>query len=255
MHCDLKIGIGQLMPHISYGYSGGAKIMIPGVASYDTVTAHHSRTHKAWREERTKLGLSLLGVADENPINADAQEIAKLAGLDMVIDCIVNMYGDTVAVFTGALEFTYEAAVEEAKSHYVAINTRDNDIVIANAYIKASEPFIAWAAVQPAVSRQGGDVVIMASSPSGEAVHYLFDHFGKTIGGSTIRPQTIPSHINNLIIYTEYPELRMLNRFSNREKVVLTSDWDHVIKILNKSHGTGAKVAVYPSADIHYFAD
>ena len=255
MHCDLKIGIGQLVPHISYGYSGGAKIMIPGVASYDTVTAHHSKTHKAWREERTKLGLSLMGVVDENPINADAQEIAKLAGLDMVIDCIINMWGDTVAILAGALESTYQVAVKEAKSHYIATNTRDNDIVIANAYIKASEPIIAWTAVQPAVSRQGGDVVIIANSPSGEVVHYLFDHFGKTIGGTVIRPQIIPSHINNLIIYTEYPELRMLNHFPNREKVVLTSDWSHVIKTLEKSHGIGAKVAVYPSADIHYFAD
>jgi len=49
MNCDLKIGIGQVLPHVSYGFSGGAKIVMPGVASYDTVTAHHSQTHQAWK--------------------------------------------------------------------------------------------------------------------------------------------------------------------------------------------------------------
>jgi len=65
----------------------------------------------------------------------------------------------------------------------------------------------------------------------------------------------VAPNINNLIIYTEYPELRILNRFANRDKVLLMSDWTQVIQTLEKSHGAGTKVAVYPSADIQYFAD
>ncbi len=41
---------------------------------------------------------------------------------------------DELAIFGGALEPTYWAAVKEAKSHYRVICPSDNDIVIANAF-------------------------------------------------------------------------------------------------------------------------
>ena len=254
MHCDLKIGIGQIMPHISYGFGGGAKIITPGVASYDMVIAHHGQTHEAWRDKRKKMGFSCMGVIDDNPFNMEAWEIARLAGLDMTIDCVINMWGETVAIFAGALELTYQAAVEKAKPHYLVANTRDNDIVIANSYVKASEFHTAWANAHPAVTDKGGDVVIIANSPSGQVVHYLFDRFGKTIGGSVHRPHPVPPHINHLIIYTEYPELRILDRFIDRDKVQLMSNWSHVIQALKEWHGDSPKVAVYPNADMQYFA-
>jgi len=253
MHCDLKIGIGQVLPHPQLGFSGGGKIIIPGVASYDTVVAHHGETHEAWKEERSKLGVPLIGFA-ESPINADVQEIARMAGLDLIVNCIANGWGETAAVFAGALEPTYQAALEEAKSHYITTNTRDNDIVIANAYTKASE-FTMALAILPAVRQEGGSMVIIASSPSGQVVHYLFDNFGKTIGGSVRRSLMVAPYIINLIIYSEYPEGRILERFTNRDKVMLTDDWNQVIQTLEKSHGTSAKVAVYPNGDIPYFVD
>ena len=255
MHCDLKIAIGQIVPHPLYGFGGGGKLILPGVASYDTVVAHHGKTHQAWQAERRKLGLPSMGVVDDSPINADAREVAKLAGLDMLINCIINLWGETVAIFAGALEPTYQAAVKEAKSHYLATNTRDNDIVIANAFNKAAEFNMAIANALPAVSRQGGDFVLIANTPSGQDVHYLFDSFGKTISGSLGRPMMVAPHIKKFIFYTEYPEAKLLERFADRDKVLLLSDWKQVIKTLQKSHGAGTKVAVYPSADIQYFAD
>jgi nickel-dependent lactate racemase len=255
MHCDLKIGIGQIVPHPLYGFGGGGKIIVPGVASYETVVAHHGKTHTAWTAERRKLGLPTTGVTDDNPVNADAQEIARMAGLDMLINCIVNLWGETVAIFAGALEPTYQAAVKEAKSHYIATNTKDNDIVIANAFNKAAEFNMAMANALPAVNQKSGDIVLIANTPSGQDVHYLFDSFGKTISGSLGRPMMLAPHINKLIFYTEYPEAKLRDRFANRDKVLLMSDWKRVIETLEKSHGAGTKVAVYPSADIQYFAD
>ena len=86
-------------------------------------------------------------------------------------------------------------------------------------------------------------------------MHYLFEKFGKTIGGSAVRPHAIPPNINHLLIYTEYPEARTLNWFPDREKVTVTDDWDQIIRTLEKSHRPNAKVAVYPSADIQYYAE
>ena len=255
MHCDLKIGIGQIVPHPQYGFSGGGKMIVPGVASYETVVAHHGQTHEAWKAEQRKLGMRSMALIEDSPVPADANEMAKMAGLDMIINCVVNVLGETVVIFAGALEPTYKAALKEAKSHYVAVNTRDNDIVIANAFDKAAEYSMAMASAMPAIKPEGGDVVIITNSPSGQDIHYLFDNFGKTITGSLGRSMMVAPHINNLIIYTEFPERRILDRYANRDKVLLMSDWNQVIQTLEKSHGDGTKVAVYPSADIQYFAD
>jgi len=255
MHCDLKISLGTVMPHVAYGFSGGGKIIMPGVASYDTVAVSHGRSHKERRDKQKKPRFSYMGVIDENPANIEAQEIARMVGLDMTVNCIANMWGETVAIFAGALEPAYRAAVEKAKSHYLVTSPRDSDIVIANTYVKASEFAIAWASAQPAVTSKGGDAVIITNSPPGQVVHYLLDRFGKTIGGKVHRMYPMPPHINNLIIYSEYPELRILDLFPDRDRVRLMSDWSQVIQALQKWHGNSPKVAVYPSADMQFFAD
>ncbi|MBA7614518.1 hypothetical protein ES703_21784 [subsurface metagenome] len=253
LRCDLKIGIGSIAPHPQYGLSGGGKIILPGVASYDTVKAHHQEIHEAWKGEQRKKGLPLRGTVDDSPINADAREVAIMARLDMSINCLPNGRGETAIIFAGALEPTYQAAVKEAQSHYLAANTGDNDIVIANAFIKAGEYYMAMAAM-PAVTPQGGSAVVIASPPSGQVVHYLFDILGKPVAGSEHHGSGIAPHIKNFIIYNEYPEAKMLGHFANRDKVLLTSDWKKVIERLEKSHGASAKVAVYPNADTQYFA-
>ena len=43
MSCDLKIGIGCILPHPQAGFGGGGKLILPGIAHIDTVDRfHHS---------------------------------------------------------------------------------------------------------------------------------------------------------------------------------------------------------------------
>lgn len=253
MKCDLKVGIGSVVPHPQYGFGGGAKIILPGVASYETVKSHHNVIHEAWKAEQRKKGIQLKGTIEGSPINTDAREAARMAGLNMVIDCLINSRAETTDVFAGALEATYQTAVKEALRHYLAPNTKDSDIVIANAYSKANEYTMASSAMS-ALNPKGGSIVFMANSPSGQVIHYLFDAFGKSAGYSGSGGGAVPPHIKNYIIYTEYPEGKLMERFIGDDRALMTSDWKEVINRLEKSHGPGSKVAVYPSADILYFA-
>lgn len=254
MRCDLKIAIGCVVPHPQYGFGGGAKMVLPGVAAYETVKQHHQVTHTAWSAEQRKKGIQVRGTIKDNPSNADAREAANMAGLDMVIDCLENGNAETAHIFAGALEPTYQAAVKEAERHYIAENTRDNDIVIANAFIKASEYNMASAAM-PAVNPKGGSFVIVANSPTGQVVHYLFDAFGKQVDeGGGYTGAGAPPHIKNYIIYNEFPEARMVDRFVGQDRILMTNDWSKVIQRLERTHGANAKVAVYPNADTMYLA-
>ncbi|MFC1921351.1 lactate racemase domain-containing protein [Chloroflexota bacterium] len=251
MHCDLKIAIGGILPHVQYGFSGGAKLIIPGISSYETVTAHHGITHNAWKADQRKTGKPLLGNID-SPMHADAMEVAEMVGLDMLVNTIPNGFGETAAVFAGALRPAYEKAVETAKAHYAAPNTRNSDIVIANAFIKASEFNMGFSGMQ-AIKPEGGSFVLIAGSPSGQVIHYLFDNFGKTISGAVSQNFPVPPHIEKIIFYNEFPEAKLYGKFVNPEKVLQTNNWKEVIETLVKAHGNEAKVAVYPNADTLYF--
>lgn len=178
-----------------------------------------------------------------------------MAGLDMIINTMVDRMGRTVAVFAGALETAYAQAVEAAKRHYAVKNTADNDIVFANNFIKASEFMVPLAAASRALKPQGGTVVVIDNSPSGQVVHYLMDNFGKWIAGDLFNPIVLAPNVRQAIIYNEYPEGRLRGRFASLDRVLLTSKWSEVIDSLTRDYGDKARVTVYPNADTQYFAD
>jgi len=253
MKCDLKIAIGQVVPHGIVGLSGGGKIIMPGVSSYESVRSHHTVTHRQWQMENREGGMKSYDTLDGNPLQADALEIAGMAGIDMLINTIVNSRGETVKVFAGALEPTYRAAYEEAKKHYAVVNTQDADIAIVNNFIKASEFMVAIKPGMQALKPEGGSVVLISSSPSGQVIHYMYDNFGKFITGDAYFGIEIPPHVKNFILYNEFPEAKISYRFKNPEQVIQTNDWNEVIEILQKDHGAGSKVSVFPNADTQYF--
>jgi lactate racemase len=253
MHCDLKICVGQIVPHPIYGLSGGGKMIMPGVSSFESVKQHHGATHSAWKQGQTEKGPGGDAV-DANPSALDALEIARMAGVDMIVNATVNRIGEPVAVFAGALDVTYGAAVKEAKAHYVAVNTADNDIVFANNFIKASEFMVPLAACSRA-ARRGGTVVVVDNSPSGQVVHYLFDNFGSTIAGDLFNPIQLALHLRSVLIYNEFPEGRLRSRFASLDRVQITDRWEEIIGSLERTYGGQAKVAVYPNADTQYFRE
>ncbi|UCD10154.1 MAG: hypothetical protein JSU79_05820 [Dehalococcoidales bacterium] len=91
------------------------------------------------------------------------------------------------------------------------------------------------------------------ASPSHQDIHHLFDSFDKTKSGALGRSMGLPLHIGKLIIYTEFPELRILDRYIDKDRVLLMSDGEQVIGLLGETHGSGTKVTVYPSADIQNY--
>jgi len=251
MKCDLKIGIGSIVPHIMAGFGGGSKIVLPGVAAYETIVELHSP-----RVSSEKTGfrdtVTGMGVIEDNPRRRDIDEAAAIVGLDMKIDAVVNMWGETTAIFAGNPGMAYAAALENAKSHYLTPAARDKDIVIANAFAKANEAISGLLIAFPSVSQEGGDVVLIANAPEGQITHYLMGTFGNSIGGQLGLQMKPPPNVNRLIIFSEYPELSSKNYLEDTDKVILMHDWDDVLKVLQESRKSGAQVAVYPNADIQY---
>ncbi len=253
MKCDLKIAIGSVVPHPITGFGGGGKIILPGVASIESAEGLHRLTARARREQWSRSAAGM-GVSENNPARDEVEEAAALAGLDVKIDALVNMWGETTAIFAGALKPAFSAAVGEAVSHYRTTKAKGAGIAIANTFAKANEAIMlglttAFRALRP----EGGDAVLIANAPDGQVTHYLMGPFGKTTDGLLKVETRVPEYINHVIIYSQYPDVAGREYVEESDKVLFTSDWGVVLQTLQKYHGAGTKVAVYPAADIEYF--
>jgi len=252
MKCDLKIAIGSVVPHPNTGFGGGGKIILPGICSMETIE-HFHRQEFEFREKYPDRQLTGMGVFDENPLRLNIEEAVALVGLDIKIDCFVNMWGETVAVFAGALKPAYGAAVSAAKAHYLTPKPEAEDIVIANTYAKANESIMLCLNTASRVVRpEGGDVVLIANAPDGQVTHYLMGTFGKTTRGNIVLSAKIPQNVNHVIVYSEYPDLAGRAYIEESAKVMFMDDWGDVVKALEQFHPAEARVAVLPSAEIQY---
>lgn len=251
MKCDLKIGIGSIVPHIMAGFGGGSKIILPGVASYDSIVGLHSPPRTAG-ESGVSDTVTGMGVIEGNLRRQDIDEAAEIVGLDMKIDAVVNMWGETVAVFAGSPAPAFSAALEMAKEHYLTPAARDADIVIANTFAKANEAASGLLIAFPSLKQSGGDVVLIANVPEGQITHYLMGPFGTTIGGKFSLKMKPPDHINRLITLSEYPEISGQAYMGDSGNRVLVQSWDEALELLQESYGEDARVAVYPNSDIQY---
>ncbi len=80
---ELKITTGLIEPHLMAGYSGGRKLICPGIAGLETVSAWHSPRFL----EHPKADC---GVLDGNPVHAENTEIALTTGCDFILNVCID---------------------------------------------------------------------------------------------------------------------------------------------------------------------
>lgn len=253
MKCDLKIAIGWVVPHPNTGFGAGGKIILPGVSSIETMEAFH-RKQDEFTQRYPDKQVAGMGIFDDNPMRLNVEEACALVGLDIKIDVIVNMWGETVALFAGAPKPTYQAAVRQAKTHYLTPQTKGENIIIANTFAKANESMLVGLHTAfRALSSDGGDVVLISNAPDGQVTHYLMGSFGRTTSGNLKLEAKIPQNVNRVIVYTEYPDVTGRDYIEKSDKVSFVDNWDDALEALQQSHRAENRVAVLPNVEIQYF--
>ncbi len=97
LDADLKIATGFIEPHLMAGYSGGRKLVIPGIAGIETVKRMHRPgilDHPCARE----------GVLEGNPFHEEAVEVARMARTDFIVNVALNEHREVAGIFAGDLE-------------------------------------------------------------------------------------------------------------------------------------------------------
>jgi lactate racemase len=232
LKCDLKIAIGSCVPHPAAGFGGGSKLILPGIASVDTVSSNHGAGGVSMDPVNTqKRPTHGMGLIEGNLLKKDIDEATELAGLDFCVNSINNLWGEPAAIYAGDWKLAFATSVEDAKIHYHTPKVENQEVVISNSYAKASESVISLSAAIPMISPRGGDIVVIANAPEGQVTHYLAGIFGKTTYACLYRECEVPSRVNRVIIFSEYPH-RGSSWFADNKKITYFSDWNEVLKVL-----------------------
>ncbi len=94
---DLLVSEGFIEPHFFAGFSGGRKSVLPGIAAQKTVYANHCAAFIDDSHARN-------GVLEGNPIHRDMIFAAKTAGLEFIVNVVLNSRHEVIASFAGEQE-------------------------------------------------------------------------------------------------------------------------------------------------------
>ncbi len=246
MACDLKIGIGCIVPHSFSGFGGGGKIILPGVAHIESIAYNHSLIKK----HPECVGL---GKVDGNIPRLDIEEAARMAGLDVKIDAILNLRGEITGLFVGDPILEHREGIKLAREAYATVGAKDMDVVVVNAFSKPNENAIAPFIGIPSLKEEGGDLVIIANEPAGQVVHYLFGEFGRCGEGGMKLPQPLPGKVKRFIVLSPFKDHVGACFFGRVPSILWAKSWEEVLDLLIAEWGDQARVAVYPDGTIQYF--
>ena len=94
MAADLHITLGFIEQHLMLGFSGGRKLIAPGLAAQETIKVLHSP--RFMREP-----LATEGSIEDNPLHAELLEIARMARHDFMLDVTLTQDRKISGVFAG----------------------------------------------------------------------------------------------------------------------------------------------------------
>jgi nickel-dependent lactate racemase len=247
MACDLKIGIGGLVPHPLSGFGGGGKIILPGVAHIDSITYNHGTLVQSHPE---CVGL---GKMEGNIPRLDIEEAAKMARLDLKIDAVTNLRGEIIGLFVGDPILEHREGSLFAGEVYATVPARGMEIVVVNAYSKASECAIASFTGAASLREEGGDLLVIANEPGGQALHYLFGRFGNDDSGKIKIPEQFSKKVQRLIIVSPVVDHVGAHFFKTASSMIWVKNWEEALALLTTKWGKKANVAVYPDGTVQYF--
>ncbi len=83
VRADLKITTGLIEPHLMAGYSGGRKVICPGIAALETVKVWHG-------PQFLEHPSADCGILDGNPVHEENTRIAQMAGCDFIVNVCLD---------------------------------------------------------------------------------------------------------------------------------------------------------------------
>lgn len=161
---DLHLTLGFIEPHLMLGFSGGRKLVAPGLAAQETIKVLHSP--KFMREPR-----AVEGSIEDNPLHRELLEIAALARHDFIVDvalardrAIAGVFaGNAVAAHRRGVEFVSKVMLETLDHQVDAIITTSAGYPLDLTFYQAIKGITAASHIV----RPGGKILLVAACEEG----------------------------------------------------------------------------------------
>jgi nickel-dependent lactate racemase len=165
---DLRITLGFIEPHLMLGYSGGRKLIAPGLAAQETIKVIHSP--RFMRDTRSVEG----SIAD-NPLHKELQEIARMAGHTFMLDVALTrkreiaqvFAGDPIAAHATGVDFVSKVMLEKIDKPVDAVVTTCAGYPLDLTLYQAVKGVTAASHIV----REGGKILICAECAEGPGAH------------------------------------------------------------------------------------
>lgn len=174
INSDFTIGIGTIVPHRVSGFSGGSKIIQPGVCGAATTGYTH------WLSAQYS-GEDILGKI-RNPVRKEMDMVAEKAKLKFIVNVVLNGFGRISGVFAGNFREAYMKGAEFSKSIHGVEAPEKADIVICDCPHPTSIDM--WQAAKSIyaadlIVKTRGTIILLAPCSEGVATeHPEVEHFG-----------------------------------------------------------------------------
>ena len=165
---DIVLTVGGILHHYFAGYGGGSKLLIPGVAGYETAKINHSYTitgtgefHPACRD----------GHLDTNPVYLDIVEAIRHIPNIFSINVVLDSDNKPAGFFSGDIVFAHRrGTVLASKLHEVPVDALADLVIVSPGGAPHDSTFIqshkaihhAHYAVKP-----GGGIIVAAACNDG----------------------------------------------------------------------------------------
>jgi nickel-dependent lactate racemase len=164
LRADLKITTGLIEPHLMAGYSGGRKVICPGVAGLETV--------KVWHGPRfLENPRADCGIIEGNPVHEENTRIALMAGCDFIVNVCLDGQRRITWVGAGDMIQAWQHGVRFIEGVVKIPVTEPLDIVITSCagYPLDTTWYQAIKGLTGAlpIVKQGGTIIMAASLSDG----------------------------------------------------------------------------------------
>jgi nickel-dependent lactate racemase len=161
---DLKITTGLIEPHLMAGFSGGRKLICPGIAALETIRVWHGPSFL--EDPRADCG-----VLEGNPVHEESTWIGRHTGCDFIVNVVIDSQRRPLKFVAGDMEQAFLEGVEFSRQVVVDSLPEPVDIVVTSCagYPLDTTFYQAVKGLTGAlpIVKEGGTIIMAASMTEG----------------------------------------------------------------------------------------
>ena len=219
VEADVRITTGFVEPHFFAGFSGGPKMVTPGLAGLETILVLH---------DAARIGdpSATWAITEGNPVHDDIRAAAAAAPPHFSLDVILNREQRIIEAFAGELEPMHRAACAAAREYAMQSVDAPFDVVVtSNAGFPLDQNLyqaVKGMSAAAKVVKPGGMIVCAAECRDGFPGH---GHYRELLASRPSPRELIDAIVSSRTVIPDQWQVQVQANIQARAKVVMYTDY------------------------------